>query len=857
MQIPLYNSLMPDMADIVHRRRERRADSRRRTQSRVRAAGLGLGYIFSILLALSLVAAAFVYADLTRGLPSIEQIPLLLDPSDGLLLQPTRVYDRTGQILLYTFASSELPRRYLPFDSQNSEHLPESLANATIAVNDPGFWNHSGYLLTDLDNPESHPTLAQRLVAELLLWNEPPSLHRALRERILAAQLTARYGRAQILEWTLNNANYGHFAFGAEAAAELYFGTSASSLTLSQSAVLAAVSQSPSLNPLDAPAAASQRGREVIHVMRAFDLISEEEANAALSDSPSPVGRGDRGEGGGAAPAFVNLAMSQLGQVFDRARLERGGLSIITTLDFDLQNATSCAVQIYAARLTGAQVDDVGCESARLLPALPPGTAIPDASASAIIIDPDSGQILALVGETIQAQETVILTAHDSGSLLAPFVYLTGFTRGLGPASLVWDIPGAEVQNPDGLYHGPQRIRLALANDYLVPAAGVLEQMGAENVWRTAASFGVEYAPTTRLFEQEAPLTLLEAAAAYGVFAAQGLKNGQTIGEEIQPAAVLRVETLDHAIWLDWSSPETQAVVTPQLAYLMNHVLSDEIARWPSWGNPNVLEIGIPAAAKPGWTGGADAWLVGYTPERVVAVWSGSRSNAADSLSPRLPAVLWSALMQTASRGLSTDGWTAPAGITTMEVCSPSGLLPTRDCPEIVSEVFLNGSEPTQPDNLYRAIPINRETGYLATVFTPPELVEERVFLAVPAEARAWAESAGIAIPPDTYDAIQPAPVNADVHITSPAMFAEVSGKVTIIGTAGGDGFQYYRMQAGKGLNPQEWTLIGKDVTAPVSEGVLAEWDTTGLNGLYAVQLLVVYADERVETATIQVTISP
>ncbi len=846
------------MADIVHRRRERRADSRRRAQSGVRAAGLGLGYIFSILLALGLVAAALAYADLTRGLPSIEQVPLLLDPPDGLLLQPTRVYDRTGQILLYTFASSESPRRYIPLDPQNPEHLPASLVDATIAVNDPGFWNHAGYLLTGLDHPDLHPTLAQRLAAELLLWNEPPSFRRAVRERILAAQLTAHYGREQILEWTLNSASYGRFAFGADSAAELYFGTFASNLTLSQSAVLAAVSQSPSLNPLDAPAAASQRGREVIHVMQALGLITEQEANAALADMPSPLAPHPVGEGN-IAPALINLAMSQLGQVFDRARLERGGLSIITTLDFDLQNETSCTVQIYAARLTGAQVDAAGCATTRLLPSLPPGTTIPDASASAVIIDPNNGQILALVGETIQAQETVILTAHDSGSLLAPFVYLTGFTRGLGPASLVWDVPGGEVQNPDGQYHGPQRIRLALANDYLVPAAGVLEQMGAENVWRTAASFGVNYAPTTRLFEQEVPLTLPDAAAAYGVFAAQGLKNGQSIGEEIQPAAVLRVETLDHAVWLDWSSPETQAVVTPQLAYLMNQVLSDEIARWSSWGNPNVLEIGIPAAAKAGWTGGADAWLVGYTPERVVAAWTGSRGGASllqgGEITPRLPAVLWSALMQAASRGLSADGWAAPVGITTMEVCNPSGLLPTRDCPEIVSEIFLNGSEPTQADNLYRAIPINRETGFLATVFTPPELVEERVFLAVPPEARAWAESAGVEIPPDTYDVIQPAPVNPNVHITSPSMFAEVSGRVTIIGAAGGDGFQYYRMQVGKGLNPQEWLLLGGDVTVPVDEGVLAEWDTTGLNGLYAVQLLVVYTDDRVATATIQVTI--
>ena len=173
-----------------------------------------------------------------------------------------------------------------------------------------------------------------------------------------------------------------------------------------------------------------------------------------------------------------------------------------------------------------------------------------------------------------------------------------------------------------------------------------------------------------------------------------------------------------------------------------------------------------------------------------------------------------------------------------------------------MSEVFLNGNEPIQADNLFREFSVNRETGFLATVFTPPELIETRVYMVVPEEARTWAESAGLDIPPSSFDAIQAPPVNPNVNITAPVLFAEVNGVVKIAGTASGDDFAYYRVQVGKGLNPQQWILVGEDVSTPVSDGLLAEWDTTGLSGLYAVQLQVVRSDQVVETAVIQVTVS-
>jgi membrane carboxypeptidase/penicillin-binding protein PbpC len=271
-------------------------------------------------------------------------------------------------------------------------------------------------------------------------------------------------------------------------------------------------------------------------------------------------------------------------------------------------------------------------------------------------------------------------------------------------------------------------------------------------------------------------------------------------------------------------------------------------------GSPNVLEIGRPAGVKLGQTeDGRDAWTAGYTPGRVVVVWVGSRAGS--KIPARFPAALWSALMETASQDQPRQGWPVPQGVTVMDVCDPSGMLPTADCPDIVSEVFLQGNEPVEPDSLYRSYQVNRETGQLATVFTPPQFVENRVYMMVPSEAKAWADTAGIPTPPDSYDAIQPPLINPEVNLTAPALFADVSGIVTIEGTASGQDFDHYRVQVGKGLNPQEWVQVGQDRTVRVEDGVLASWDTSGLEGLYAVQLVVVRADQRVETAVIQVNV--
>ena len=835
---------MQKFLPILRSRRERRLAKQRISSSRTRTALLGVGTVLSLLLAAFIILGAFAYADVTRDLPSVEILPRLLNPPDGLLLEPTRIYDRTGTQVLFTFAlEAETSRRYIPVNEKNPQHIPNELVESVVAVADPQFWSHSGYSLQDINNPNSHQTIAQKLVGELILFNEPPSLRRAIRERILAAQITAQFGRTQIVEWYLNSAHFGNYAFGVEAASQLYFGKAAEQLTLAESAILAAASESPALNPLDAPQVALQRGREVLYILNGLGVASDEATELALAETPKIQSAPQTPPT--PAPAFVNLVLSQLDSQLPRERMERGGLNIITTLDFDLQTQAACITEVYAARMAGLTESE--CASAGLIPSLPPAVTLADSSASALILDPNNGQVLALVGETVQAEETPLVTAHQPGSSLDAFVYLTGFTRGLSPASLTWDIPSEGViQNFDGKFHGPVRLRIALANDYQVPVETLKNQMGIENVTNIASSFGID------LNEQ---VSMLKLAGAYGVFGKQGIYFGQNIGDDFSPAVLLRVEGADHSVLLDWSLPEAKPVLTPALAYLMTHVLSDETARWLSLGRANPLEIGRPAGVKLGQTvDGLDAWVVGYTPAHVVVTWTGVHGES-QTVTPRFPAVLWNALMQLASGNSPADGWSAPQGVSTITVCDPSGMLPTKECPSLVSEVFLDGSEPIQADNLYREFGINRETGLLATVFTPPELIENRVYMIVPETARDWALSAGLEIPPTSYDAIQSPPVNPTANITEPKLFAEVSEVVKIVGTASGDNFSYYRVQVGKGLNPTEWIQLGSNAIIPVENGVLAEWDTKGLSGLYAVQLLVVKSDQVVDTAVIQVTI--
>ncbi len=876
---------MPTVPQTIKFRNQRRFKEKRNPWFKI---GLSFGIVISIMLAVIGLIGSWYYANLTHDLPSVEVVPSLLEPPDGTMLQPTRIYDRLHENILLTLENPAVAgRQYLYVDEDTQagkDQFPKNLIDATIAVNEPDFWTSPGFSLSGLSEG-THPTIAQRLISDLVLDGEPPSLQRNIRERLLAAQITAQFGRPKILEWYLNSVQYGNLIYGADAAARAYYGKSASEINLSEASMLTAISEMPAINPLFGSQILQDQQEIVIDSMLANRMINPGEAQKALFKN---IKFREQIETQSRAPAFTNLVLMQLNPIIPLDRIRRGGYEIVTSLDYDLQMQAACASQAQVDRLKGygeqlTKVDGSTCEAAQLLPTLQlnGNGPIQDVKVNLVIQDPQSGQILALVGNESSEMVPAYPEKHTAGTILSPFLYLTAFTRGMSPATLLWDIPQnreneltvlnqadtSEMQISS--YHGPVSLRTAFANDYFAAATTVLQQVGINNVWLTEKRFGIDTpeldtgskATLSDLYSQSISLT--NGAQAYGVLANQGILSGQPnniSGAEdngLSSTSILKVMGVDGRIWLDWSIPQSRSIINPQLAYLVTNVLSDDYARWRSLGHPNSLEIGRPAAAKLGLTeGGNEAWVLGYIPQLVVGVWMGGEKDDTGGLSADIPAGLWHAIMQYSSKHIAVQDFAVPEGISLIQVCDPSGLLVSDLCPSIAQEVFLTGNEPTQVDNLYQKYFINRESEALATIFTPSDMLAEKVYMVVPPQAESWAEEAGFPTPPDTYDVIyavqEPSP---QVNITDPGMFDQVSGFVDILGTAAGSDFSYYRLQVGKGLNPQQWIQIGEDVEKPVHDAILGTWDSRGLEGLYVVQLLVVYQDQRVDRDIVQVTI--
>ena len=604
---------------------------------------------------------------------------------------------------------------------------------------------------------------------------------------------------------------------------------------------------------LDQLALTGQFAREEIDAARSIELDFE---NAA-----KPVEMNE----------FVRYVLDQLEQQLGSRQIERGGLKVISTLDFDLQQQLICTVETQLQRMAaGAGAVPSNCESARRLPALPVGSSLEalgstGASVNGLVLDPRSSEILAW-SSPLSAGSGEIAQIYQAGSLLTPFTAAAAFARGMSPATLVWDAAAQDgslepemILNPDGIWHGPQHLRNAINHDYLNPLNRAAELVGVENVWLLAKTLGLDSLPRQSFAEDlwhgGGQTSLLEVGQAYSVFANTGQQTGlpSVSGGPLSPAAVIRVEDLQGNIVY---SPETrtQALLDPALAYLVHDVLTSQDA----------IEIGQPAGVKTGIAaGGRQAWTVGYTPGRLAVIWlglaAGEPAASADAHPSALPvqlaAGIWQAVIQYAARVEAAQEWGMPPEVVRVTVCSPSGLLLTSACPNRVDELFLAGSEPVTSDTLYRTYSINRETGKLATIFTPLELVEEQTFLVPPAAFQDWARSSGIAQPPNDYDLIRAPEPRPGVEISAPGPFSYIHGEVDIQGTAGGDDFTQYRLQIGQGMNPHSWIQIGSESEQAVENGSLGTWDTSGLDGLYVIRLTVLRTQNRLESHVVQVAV--
>jgi hypothetical protein len=242
----------------------------------------------------------------------------------------------------------------------------------------------------------------------------------------------------------------------------------------------------------------------------------------------------------------------------------------------------------------------------------------------------------------------------------------------------------------------------------------------------------------------------------------------------------------------------------------------------------------------------------------VVGVWVGNSDNEPMNHVPgsRGAAPIWNEIMEKALEGKPVELFEEPPGLHKVEVCAVSGLLPTEHCPNRVWEDFIEGTEPTAYCNVHQSFRINRETDKLATVYTPPELVEERVYEIYPPEAADWVRDEDIPQPPTEYDDVHGAgPVLGDVAVISPNPYAYIRGTVPISGNAKAPNFQLYRLEYGQGLNPSAWIQIGGDHSQPVDNGLLEVWDVSGLDGLYTLQLSVIDNQQNYRQTAIQVTV--
>ncbi|MCJ7715739.1 MAG: transglycosylase domain-containing protein, partial [Anaerolineales bacterium] len=791
----------------------------------------------------------------------------------------TRILDQNGETVLWRFENPTIDYRQNIRLTDGSTlfytDIPEELVTATLAALDPDYFLQPDDFLRNMIGSRSDPIINQ-LVTELLLWDELDHPYRQNRINLLANQIIAKYGRLKVLEWYFNSAYYGNGIYGVNQAAKFYFGMPVDTLDLAESALLAAVAKFPSLNPYDAPTAAKENQEKIIDEMLSAELITDQKANSAKQKE---LIYADQGLAiNPPIPAFVKYILEEASSLIPPDRLLRGGFNIISSLDSDLQDELVCASSTMLNRVYGKDPHlDETCNAARLLPRYSGSILENDRNLEIdlVLLDPVDGRVLAMVETSNTVGSGSMFEPKLAGSLITPFIYLNSFRQGFDPASLVWDIPLAEEiisieelhpgGNREDVFLGPVNMRSALVNDYLSPAIQLWDSHGSQQIENTMALFGisipVENCLDCTYFKGSSRIELIDISQGYGVFANQGVLRGKpdkVSGLGVHPTAILRIEDTFGFTWLDINQPVEKKVISEQLTFLVNNVLSDEDTRANTIENDLFL-IGRPAGIKVGNVANSSSgWVIGYTPQIVTTVWTGlldEESGLSQSDFQQINSGIWRAITQYAARELPVEEWQISEGILTLDVCYPSGMLPTEYCPKIVREIFIQGNEPQQTDALYQAMEVNRETGLLASVFTSAGEIEKKVFLVIPPEALDWAENSNVPTPPVVYD-LENIEKIEELSISFPDNFAFAHGRVGIIGSIPEDEFVSARIQYGKGMNPTSWLQIGPEILSPANNTRLGIWDTENLeDGLYALQWVVIRDQQQVEKTSLVVSV--
>lgn len=753
-----------------------------------------------------LIGIGSVFAYFAKDLPDPEKL------IERNIATTTRIYDRSGEKLLYEIHGDQ--NRTLA----NIDDLPDYVRFATIAVEDNDFYNHRGFDMRGIARAlfvnftsergiQGGSTITQQLIKNAVLTPER-TYTRKIKEVILSIQLERKFSKDEILQLYLNEIPYGSNAYGIHAASKTYFEKAPQDLTISEAALLASLPKAPTYyspygNNIDK---LKQRHEWSITRMEELGYITKEEAESARKEEIKFSGRQDAGI---IAPHFVFYIREKLEEKYGTKTLEQGGLTIITSLDYDKQ--------LKAERVVSDHIDHVKKYGA--------------SNIALTAIDPKTGEILAMVGSkdyfNLEDEGNVNAAAslRQPGSSFKPYVYATAFEKGYTPETIVFDLvtdfgDGYKPQNYDKSQHGPIRLKDALARSLNIPAVKMAYMVDPAEVATTARKMGIEdlpegeyYGPSTGLGAKE--IKLVDHVGAFGVFANQGKKISKT--------GVLRVTDGVGKILEEHNSQNGDQVIGANTANTINNILSNNSLRAPTFGSNSPLNLSRASAAKTGTTNDfKDAWTVGYTPNLVAGVWAGNNDGTnlhqgADGIFVASP--IWHAFMEDALQGMPTEDFVAPSPIETqnpylkglkvvekkVKLCKPSMKLATANCPpDMIEEKIYKESH-----SILHYVDRKNPNGP-----SPKNPREDPLYSSFEGPVRAWLDKNG-----ETFDKI---PTEEDdfhnpdkkpiVNIASPQHNSKVEiGTITIAAS----------VKAPLGVQKVEFfmdkTLIQTDATAPYS----------------------------------------
>ncbi|MGB8213583.1 MAG: penicillin-binding protein 1C [Anaerolineales bacterium] len=755
-------------------------------------------FFLSLLAGLLLLVAGlltYVFA----GLPDIASL------SQHLRQPSLRITDRNGRLLYEVLPPGSGQHAVVSLD-----RLPVCMKQATLAAEDENFYQNSGVDLTGIlrafwinlqggETLAGGSTITQQVARNLLLPDESNqrTLRRKLREALLAWQLARKYSKDDILALYLNQTYYGSFAYGVEAASQIYFGKPAADLSLTECALLAGLPQAPSLyNPFSNPGAALERQQVVLGLMKKDGFITPaeyqqaEQSPLSYNQSPFPIN----------APHFVWMVKDLVDSLIESGRLDRNASLVVrTTLDLNIQQIAETAIARQIARFKNDGGMDHHVNNAAV-----------------VVLDPRTGEILGLVGsadyfnDRIDGAVNMAISPRQPGSAFKPLIYAAAFDpQSASPWTAATPILDVQTvftthdgqsyipQDYDTLEHGIVPARVALASSLNIPAVATLNKVGVSNMVSLAHRLGIASLGDPDEFDLSLALgggqmTLLELTTAYATLANRGLYPGNY--------AILDIRDADGNLLYTQEKAQQAQIFDPRVAWLISDILGDDQARQIGFGLNSTLKLDRPVAVKTGTTSNFhDNWTVGYTPSLVVGVWVGNSDyqamQAVNGLTGAAP--IWQETLRAILQNRPVEDFVRPPDMLQVNVCTYSGLLPTALCDQTHLEWFIPGTQPTQPDTVYHQVWIDSATGLLADDSTPPAQRRPVIALDLPPTAQRWAHSQGIRLLSDLTALPEPAaPQLGGLVMISPEPDSayRISGKLALsdqqlpIETAAGQG---------------------------------------------------------------------